>query len=60
MSEWISVNDRLPEFQQVVLYVFNGYRWLGKYHGKDEDGLPVFGGRAGFISGDATHWMPAY
>jgi hypothetical protein len=53
---WVSVDDRLPELEAKVLYAFNGYTWLGRYKGLN-DGLPCFAGPAGFISGDATHWM---
>jgi hypothetical protein len=55
--QWISVDDRLPELDARVLYAFNGYTWQGSYRGLN-DGLPCFAGPHGFISGDATHWMP--
>jgi hypothetical protein len=56
---WISVNDRLPDVSQDVLYTFNGRTFLGTYLGCDnENHLPVFAGRAGWLSGDVMFWMP--
>lgn len=54
---WRSVEDRFPEPGQGVLYYFEFVgTWPGKYHGDGESN--VFGGPAGFLTDDVTHWMP--
>ena len=54
MSEWISVDDWLPEEGQSVIYYFDVVGMhFGKYYGDN-----CFGGRSGFLTGDVTHWMP--
>ena len=52
--EWISVESRLPERGQKVLYYFDvtGVS-AGQYLGDN-----CFGGKLGFLCGDVTHWMP--
>lgn len=54
MSEWILVSERLPEVDQRVLYYFDitGIT-AGRYEGDN-----CFASRAGFLTGDVTHWMP--
>ena len=45
---WISVNDRLPESEEVVLWydkMFNNIDMFGLYEPRSHDG-------------DYTHWMP--
>ena len=55
MSEWISVEDRLPEHNQIVL-VFNK-NWLLK--NMSTDLFLEKGGRKWFLMyRDVTHWMP--
>jgi hypothetical protein len=56
---WISVNDKLPDPNQWIIYhapdIFEEgpQMWIGQY----EDG--VFFGRSGFFGGgEVTHWMP--
>lgn len=56
-QRWLNVADRLPDEGAKVLYVFNGCVFAGEYYGLS-DGLPTFGGRAGFLTGDVTHWQP--
>lgn len=55
---WISVEDRLPEKDQDVLYFFEvtGVH-SGKYLGI-HDGYECFGGDKGWLCGDVTHWQP--
>jgi hypothetical protein len=62
MSEWIRVDERLPEEGQAVLYYFS---MVGRHRGHftrwtDPDGYTynVFHGKEGFLSDDVTHWMP--
>lgn len=58
---WISVEDQLPEQDQLIIYhapdIFgpdHPQMWFGKY----DNG--VFYSRQGFFGGgEVTHWMPA-
>jgi hypothetical protein len=51
---WISVEDRYPEVGQDVVYFFHVCgTFVGKYVGEH-----CFGGEAGFLTDDVTHWMP--
>jgi hypothetical protein len=56
MSEWISVKDRLPEFDQdVLIYRKDGLIMMADFPGefytyRDTDGHS--------IERDVTHWMP--
>lgn len=60
-APWILVSDILPVLGQDVWYFFevtgvSAGQYLGD--GGDNDGLPTFGGKGGFLGGDVTHWMP--
>lgn len=62
MSDWIRVEDRLPEEGQRVIYYFH---YVGVHVGNytkhvDEEGYEhaVFFSPAGWLSDDVTHWMP--
>jgi hypothetical protein len=59
LSPWFSVDERLPSEGQAVLYAFNGCTFLGTYLGNNNnERLPVFAGRAGWLTGDVKFWMP--
>lgn len=55
---WIKIEDKLPEVHQPVIYYFN----MVGVHARTYSGLtefgPQFGGVAGFLTSDVTHWMP--
>lgn len=54
MSNWISVEDRLPEKEIYILYYFDVTGvGLGKF-----DGLNTFYSCMGWLTGDVTHWQP--
>lgn len=53
-QEWISVEDRLPEDGQEVLYYFE---ITGINQGVYRD-YNTFTGPKGFLTGDVTYWMP--
>jgi hypothetical protein len=53
---WTHVDAALPPEGVDLLYQFNGKWWPGRYLGLN-GGLPCFGGKHGFVSGDATHWL---
>ncbi len=57
MSDWISVEDRLPEAGQGVIYYFEP---VGVHvgHYSRFDGVDIFAGPAGFLGDDVTYWMP--
>lgn len=61
-GKWISVEDRLPEEEQKVIYYFEvtgidiGKFWIGDTPGFE--GIKFFGGPRGFLGDDVTHWMP--
>lgn len=67
-SEWISVEDRLPETEDNVLAVLNGELCTMSYFNFNHDGevIKVWGYSFDGITGDAiydddyepTHWMP--
>lgn len=58
-SQWVGIMDRAPIKGQRVIYFFDVVgAHVGLYEGKDQDGLHVFAGRGGWLSGDVTHWMP--
>lgn len=60
--KWISVNDRLPEPEQWIIYhapdIFSPdvspQMWIGKYN----DGV-FYSSKGFFGGGEVTHWMPA-
>ena len=57
MSEWISVNDRLPEFlDEVLLFTSAGNIYVGMFYEKHEK-YTVAGDYHMFLY-DVTHWMP--
>ena len=57
-SPWISVKERLPENQDIVLVrgEFGG-KATAYLHGKDS-GFIVYGEDAYKVFGEVTHWMP--
>ena len=62
MSEWISIEDRLPENHQTVIYYFEDVGMcIGEYE-QLHDSLygtgNCFSSNAGFLTDDVTHWMP--
>ena len=57
-SPWISVKERLPENQDIVLVRGEyGGKATAYLHGKDS-GFIVYGEDAYKVFGEATHWMP--
>ena len=63
--KWINIEDQVPENNgRMLLYFFEGCggAFLGFYLGRDEkypcENDHVFGCSTGFLTGDATHWMP--
>lgn len=64
MSNWISVNDRLPIFDQEVLLTDGKCRTVGIYLGESINHADVFfpegfySEGAGSYYSDITHWMP--
>lgn len=55
MSNWISVNDLLPEDGANVIYYFDQ---VGVHRGKYDANSNTFYGRSGWLWNDVTHWMP--
>jgi len=65
MMEWISVEDRLPEPEQEVIYYFEltgisiGKFWKNRTMlAEIEINMNCFGGAKGWLCDDVTHWMP--
>lgn len=57
-SPWISLEERLPENQDIVLVRGEyGGKATGYLHGKDS-GFIVYGEDAYNVFGEVTHWMP--
>lgn len=57
-SPWISVEERLPENQDIVLVRGEyGGKATAYLHGKDS-GFIVYGEDAYKVFGEVTHWMP--
>ncbi len=57
-SPWISVEERLPENQDIVLVRDEyGGKATAYLHGKDS-GFIVYGEDAYKVFGEITHWMP--
>lgn len=61
MSEWISVDDRLPEPGKTILFhtnhLLDGVE-IGRYEPASNRHPALFVGRCGFLKGLVTHWMP--
>jgi hypothetical protein len=60
MSEWISVEERLPEHKQRVLVFYNNHFWVVEAW-IQSDGMwfwPTGGYQKGIPPNHATHWMP--
>ena len=58
MDEWILVKEKYPEKGEKVWYFFE---IVGVHRGVFigfEQGMDVFEGVGGVLSGDVTHWMP--
>ena len=66
--EWISVEDRLPEEGQRVIYYFKHTgisigrytraQWNDPETGEVVSEGDMFHGPDGFLTDDVTHWMP--
>lgn len=57
-SPWVSVKERLPENQDIVLVRGEyGGKATAYLHGKDS-GFIVYGEDAYKVFGEVTHWMP--
>lgn len=57
-SPWVSVEERLPENQDIVLVRGEyGGKATAYLHGKDS-GFIVYGEDAYKVFGEVTHWMP--
>ena len=58
--EWISVDERLPEVDDRVLYWFPPFNraYIGTFGGGTCAANVHFYSRGGFTTGDVTHWMP--
>jgi hypothetical protein len=55
MSEWIDVEDRLPEKQGYYLV----YSWVNRYHVSQFSTMNVYSdGKTPCFPQNATHWMP--
>lgn len=58
-TEWISVKDKLPEKEQVVLLYYNGDFLVGHIQILYSDGDVRFKeAPGGMYNIPATHWMP--
>lgn len=55
MAEWIAVSERLPETEESVLVVANGYHWIARYY---KDGTGWVGHYENSYWDHPTHWMP--
>ena len=62
MSEWISVNDRLPENYIPVIVYCQNFGGIIFYDGQHIDDGELVGwesdGDCGYPTLDVTHWMP--
>ena len=57
-STWVSVEERLPENQDIVLVRDEyGGKATAYLHGKDS-GFIIYGEDAYKVFGEVTHWMP--
>lgn len=57
-STWVSVEERLPENQDIVLVRGEyGGKATAYLHGKDS-GFIIYGEDAYKVFGEVTHWMP--
>ena len=61
--KWTKIEDQIPEMKRQVMYWHDmtGGAHIGYYFGRDEEypceNNHVFGSNAGFLTGDATHWL---
>lgn len=60
---WISVNERMPDAGDCVWYFYSPVGvWRGVFDGyyEDDPNLHIFtcSETMGWLTGDATHWMP--
>lgn len=53
---WVDLKDQAPPEKTNLLYWWNNNWWPGQYYG-EEDGLHIFAGKHGVLSGDVTHWF---
>ena len=66
MSEWISVEDKLPDTKECVLvadwYSGVNYGMVKAYYNSawfiDKDSVDVYGDASVDLGFDPTHWMP--
>jgi len=63
-KNWINLEDESPEEDKLLLYYFSAIGiGVGYYYGREDEyssaNNHVFGGIAGFLTGDVTHWMYA-
>lgn len=59
MSEWISVDERLPDDMSVVLVVYNGFTLTSGHMYSESDGSFREIGHCRYTPTDLlTHWMP--
>lgn len=57
-SPWISIDERMPENQDIVLVRSEyGGKATAYFHGKNS-GFITYGEDAYKVFGDITHWMP--
>jgi len=57
---WTNIEEEVPEQSELLFFfALDGFLGIGEYYGLNNGGEHVFGGCAGFIEGDVTHWMKA-
>lgn len=57
--DWVLTSERLPEIGALVIYYFEPVGMhLGQFKSGTCQGDAVFVSRAGFLTGDVTHWLP--
>ena len=61
--KWNNIEEKVPEMKRQVMYWHDmtGGAHIGYYFGRDEEypceNNHIFGSNAGFLTGDATHWL---